>query len=105
MGKTIRIRLDQLGPLTEEEKAMIKRAAEMPIVYDEDCPELTTEQLKQFKRVREIRDLDRKREVVSIRLKRETINKARAFGPKYTAILARMVEYGLDHPEIIEKCL
>ena len=41
-------------PLTEEQKAELEYLRNMSdddIVYDEDCPELTEEQLAQFKRV------------------------------------------------------
>ena len=40
-------------PLTAEEIAAIEARAprDEDIVYDEDCPEMTEEQLKQFKRV------------------------------------------------------
>lgn len=40
-------------PLTAEEIAAIEARAprDEDIVYDEDCPEMTDEQLKQFKRV------------------------------------------------------
>ncbi len=38
-------------PLTPEQIAEIEDAAKYPIVYDEDCPEMTEEQLRQFKRV------------------------------------------------------
>lgn len=41
-------------PLTEEQKAELKALKKMSdddILYDEDCPKLTDEQLKQFKRV------------------------------------------------------
>ena len=38
-------------PLTPEQIEEIKEAAKYPIVYDEDCPELTPEQLSQFRRV------------------------------------------------------
>ena len=38
-------------PLTEEEKEELRALKNRPIVYDEDCPKLTEEQLKQFKRV------------------------------------------------------
>ena len=31
--------------------AEIREAAKRPIVFDDDCPEMTEEQLKQFKRV------------------------------------------------------
>ena len=37
----VRSRLDELEPLTEEELLELERAEKMPIVYDEDCPELT----------------------------------------------------------------
>ena len=36
---------------TPEQIARIREAAKRPIVYDEDCPKMTEEQLKQFKRV------------------------------------------------------
>ena len=41
-------------PLTEEQKAeleALKQMSDNDIVYDEDCPKQTPEQLKQFKRV------------------------------------------------------
>ena len=38
-------------PLTEEELEELRALKDRPIVFDEDCPELTEEQLKQFKRV------------------------------------------------------
>ena len=36
---------------TPEQIARIREAAARPIVFDEDCPEMTDEQLTQFKRV------------------------------------------------------
>ena len=36
---------------TPEQIAEIREAAKRPIVFDEDCPEMTDEQLRQFKRV------------------------------------------------------
>ena len=38
-------------PLTPEQIEEIREAAKYPIVFDEDCPEMTEEQLKQFRRV------------------------------------------------------
>lgn len=35
---------------TPEQIARIREAAKYPIVFDEDCPEMTEEQLRQFKR-------------------------------------------------------
>ena len=39
------------GELTPEELAMLEEAEKRPIVYDEDCPKLTPEQLAQFRPV------------------------------------------------------
>ncbi|MBR2798652.1 MAG: hypothetical protein IKE17_13050 [Clostridia bacterium] len=36
---------------TPEQIAEIREAAMRPIVFDEDCPEMTDEQLRRFKRV------------------------------------------------------
>ena len=36
---------------TPEQIAEIREAAKRPIVFDEDCPPMTDEQLRQFKRV------------------------------------------------------
>lgn len=39
--------------LTDEEKQMIKKAASMPVTFDEDCPESTDEMLTKFWKVGE----------------------------------------------------
>ena len=36
---------------TPEQIAMIEAAKKLPVVFDEDCPPMTDEQLRQFKRV------------------------------------------------------
>ena len=46
--------IDVNAPLTEEQKAELEYLRNMSdddIVYDEDCPKLTEEELKKFKRV------------------------------------------------------
>ena len=40
---------------TEEEKEQLKKAREMPITYDEDCPPVTPERAKRFRRARQSR--------------------------------------------------
>lgn len=47
-------------PLTEEQKAEIEAIRNMrdeDIVFDEDCPELTDEQLSKFKRVYPLKEM------------------------------------------------
>ena len=50
--------LKRRPPLTPEEIAEIEARAprDEEIVYDEDCPEMTDEQLRQFKRVNPLPD-------------------------------------------------
>ena len=51
MMTTIRFFLPKGSKPTPEQIAEIREAAKRPIVYDEDCPKQTPEELKQFRRV------------------------------------------------------
>lgn len=44
----IRKEIDINAPLTDEQKKMLKASEKIPIVFDEDYPELTEEQLKKL---------------------------------------------------------
>ena len=48
---TIRVFIPKGTKPTPEQIAKIRAAAKRPIVYDEDSPKLTPEQLKRFRRV------------------------------------------------------
>ena len=43
---------------TPEQILRIREAAKRPIVFDEDCPELTDEQLRRFRRVKPRREAE-----------------------------------------------
>lgn len=49
----IRKEIDFNKPLTDEQKKMLEELKTRPVTPDDDCPELTAEQLKQFARVLE----------------------------------------------------
>ena len=51
MMTTIRFFLPKGTKPTADQIARISEAAKRPIVYDEDCPKQTPEELKQFRRV------------------------------------------------------
>ena len=57
----IKKNIDISAPLTEEQETMLEKSAAAPIVVDEDCPELTTEELSEFKRVSDIRREERRK--------------------------------------------
>lgn len=99
------IKLSELGPLTEEEKSMIEHATTMPVLYDEDSPETTPEMLLAFRQAAEEKRKQRRKNVISIRVSNSTLEKAKALGSGYSGVLARMIDFCLNDPEIIKKCL
>jgi len=101
----VRKEIDINRELSEEEKAMLRRAKEMPIVYDEDSPELTDEQLAQFKLASELRREERVKKTVTIRLSPKALAKAKSLGKGYTSILSRMLEEALNDNDFIQRCL
>ena len=89
-------------------KKQIKELEEMeasPIVYDEDCPPLTDEELSKMRRVSDIRKEERRKKTVSIRLSSQALKKARSLGKGYTSILSRILEDALNDNETIKKYL
>lgn len=101
-----RIKLSELNQvLSDDEIAMIKKASDMPITYDEDSPESTPEMLKEFRAVAKARRQSRRKQVLSIRVSEDTMTKAKSLGEGYSGILSRMIEYCLNNPSIIKKCL
>ncbi len=101
----VRKEIDITKPLTPEEHEMLKEAEAAPIVFDEDCPELTEEQLSEFHRVSEIRKEERRKKTVTIRLSSKSLSKAKSLGKGYTSVLSRILEEALDDDDLIRKCL
>ena len=91
--------------LTKEQISMIREAASHPDSYDEENPELTDEQLADFRRVHESRQEERRRQNVTLRLTPQAIRKAKSLGKGYTGILSRIVESTLNDPVALRKYL
>ena len=92
------------GP-SEEQIAMLESAMKRSITYDDDNPELSEEELAQFKRISEFRKEERRKQTVSIRLSPQALEKARSLGKGYTSVLSRMLEVALNDKEFIQRCL
>jgi len=92
-------------PLTKKQIKMLEELEARPIVYDEDCPPLTEEQLKNFRRVSEINKEERNKQTVSLRLSPQAIKKAKSLGKGYTSVLSRILEAALNDNELIKKFL
>lgn len=85
----IKKEIDFDKPLNEEQKAMLKAMEAKPITHDEDFPELTAEELNQFKRVSDERREMRRKQTVTLRLSPQALKKARAI-PQFSAEFWRM---------------
>ena len=103
MKKTIKI--EKLGDITEKQLMEIENAKRHDIVFDEDSPEITEEMMEQFRRVAKKKREERQKQVLTLRVSAETMKKAKSLGKGYTGILSRILEYALNDPEIIRRCL
>ena len=79
-----------------------KRGIVMVTLTYEDCPEMTPEILKQFKRMHSKK---RTKESVSLRVSADTLEKAKAYGKGYTAFLSRLLDVAINNEEIVKKCI
>ena len=103
MKKTIKV--EKLGDITEKQLMEIENAKRHDIVFDEDLPEITEEMMEQFRRVAKEKREERQKQVLTLRVSAETMKKAKSLGKGYTGILSRILEYALNDPEIIRRCL
>jgi uncharacterized protein (DUF4415 family) len=97
--------LDPHKKLTQGEIEMLEALKKRPIDFDEDSPELTEDQLKQFRKVSEIHKEERRKQSVTLRLSPRALRKARSLGKGYTSVLSRILEHALEDNELIEKYL
>ena len=99
----VRMNLDDLNTeLKEEELKELQAAEQRGIVFDDDCPEMTAEQLIQFK---PLRKTDRTKQTVSLRLSPETLRKAKKYGKGYTSFLSRLLDEAINNEALVRKCI
>ncbi len=101
----IRKEIDFNKPLTDEQKKMLEELKARPVTPDDDCPELTAEQLKQFARVSEKNREERRKQTVTLRLSPQAIRTAKSLGKGYTSVLSRILENALTDAELIKHYL
>ena len=101
----IRTTLEERGSITPEEIEMLTRASSLPIVFDEDSPELTEEDLKGFRRVSEQNRQERNKQTVTLRVSPQALRKAKSLGKGYTSVLSRILEGALSDNDVIRHYL
>jgi uncharacterized protein (DUF4415 family) len=82
---------------TPEQLARIHEAAKRPITFDEDCPELTDDQLLEFRKVKDTTPEERKRIAIE-----------GAEGPRVTLapdVYSWLKKNGIDYQEQVNKIL
>lgn len=97
----VRKEIDPTQSLTPSQVEMLHDLESRPISPDEDCPELTMEQLTQFRRISAANREERCKQTVTLRLSPQALRRAKALGKGYTSVLSRILESALENPDII----
>ncbi len=90
---TAKVMMDSLpAQLTPEEIADLEAAEKMPITFDEDRPEMTSDMLKQFHRM----------DNVTIKISPSNMKKIRALGSDPVRVLSRLIDLALDDADSVK---
>ena len=90
---------------TEAQIHEIERAASMPILSDEDAPELTLDQYAEMAAIAKKRRSKPAKPVIALRISPETLEKAKATGKGYTGFLSRLLDNAINDPHLVSKSL
>lgn len=101
----IRKKIELTEPLTDEQKKMLEKLKTKPVQPDDDCPELTSEQLSQMVRISELNREERKKQTVTLRLSPQALRTAKSLGKGYTSVLSRILESALSDADVIKHYL
>lgn len=97
--------IDVTAKPTEEQIKMLEALKDRPVEFDEDCPELTEEELRQFARISSEKQAERRKQTVTLRLSPQAVRKAKSLGKGYTSVLSRILENALNDNEFIKHYL
>lgn len=101
----VRKEIDVTRPLAPSQAELLYNLASRPVSPDEDCPELTMDQLAQFRRISAANREERCKQTVTLRLSPQALRRAKALGKGYTSVLSRILENALENPDIIRRHL
>ena len=88
---------------TKEQLKQIRDIAKRPIHYTEDCPESTPEALAEFAAMARARRKKKVKPMIALRVEPEALEKYKALGKGYTGIMADVLNYAANNPEILSK--
>ena len=93
MAKVIMISLP--AQLTPEEIEELAAAEKMPIIFDDDCPEMTDDMLKQFHRM----------DKISIKISPSNMKIVKSLGADSAKVLSRLLDLALNDTELLKRCM
>lgn len=96
----VRKEIDVSQPLTPEQIKMLEEVEKRPIVFDEDCPELTDEQLRKGYRAS-----NRNKQSVTVSLSPQSMEKAKSLGTNSAAVLSQLLERLLNNDNLLKQCM
>lgn len=82
--------LDEDTVLTSAERKQLDAAKKLPIVYDEDSPELTDEMAKAFAAARKAKPY--RGEPLTLYVSPDTLDKVKRMGSDYSSILGKLLD-------------
>ena len=88
---------------TKEQLKEIREIAKKPIHYTDDCPESTPEALAEFAAMARERRKRKTKPMVALRVEPEALEKYKALGDGYTGIMADVLNYVANNPEILSR--
>ena len=90
---------------TQKQIREIETAMAMPVIPDEDAPELTLEQYAEMAAIARSRRSSQVKPVVALRISVSTLEKAKAAGKGYTGFLSRLLDNAINDPQMVAKSM
>lgn len=86
--------LEQGSVLSDKERKLLAEAKKLPVVYDEDSPELTDSMEQAFIAARKAKPF--RGEPLTLYVSPATIEKVKSMGTDYIAILGKLLDKAVD---------
>jgi uncharacterized protein (DUF4415 family) len=80
----------------------VRDASKRAVVYAEDAPRLTAEELAEF---RKVNAEGREKVMCTIRIQKKTLDWWKSLGEGYTAAMARVLDEAKNYPDLLKKTL
>lgn len=83
----------------------VEAAAKRPIVFDDESPRFTKEQMRIMAEKARERRAEEKKPVVALRVTPSTLELARATGKGYTGFLSRLLDLAINDADMVQRAL